>query len=546
MTVAGSQLLRPTATTTLWTNSVDPVSPSAGTTSLYLSGVVPQLTAGAWIIARTSSALVAFKVVTASQGSRKVVSGTTFTLGPSSSPTTVTTPDVRAPITVITITPAWPSTLGTDPAAVTIEYGLQDVGALTTQLDARIATNAPLVLAPPVEAPPDNTQPGRFLVSDADGTSLEIAGGIDFVNRVLTPAQGSGLTAPLDPPVDVNANIGDFSRGETVPSETLGVGDASIASQSFTLKKKPLTYVSSPSTVDPNGVRSTLRVWVADVEWREVTSFVDIADDSAVYVVRQDDDDNSTVIFGDGVRGARLPSGASVVASYRFGAGAASPPPGGLTQLAKPVKGITSIANPVAAAGGADRQAASQVRTIAPRSALLFGRAVSILDVEALAAGQPGVQAVQARWAWDAAKQEPTIRVWYIGSASIASAVLQSLRAATAPSTPISVALATAIPVSLSVGVGVDPRFQDTLVKAAVISSLTAPGVGALVPEVIGIGTSVFRSRLLASILDVPGTTRVDSLLWQGSSFDDYGIAPGDGAWFQVTLTVNVTEDGNG
>ena len=42
----------------------------------------------------------------------------------------------------------------------------------------------------------------------------------------------------------IYANIGDFSRGETVPSETLGVGDASLANQSFMLKKKPLTYVS--------------------------------------------------------------------------------------------------------------------------------------------------------------------------------------------------------------------------------------------------------------------------------------------------------------
>ena len=145
---------------------------------------------------------------------------------------------------------------------------------------------------------------------------------------------------------------------------------------------------------------------------------------------------NRRVTFGDGVRGARLPTGAWS-RRYRFGAGAASPPAGGITQLAKPVKDVAAVINPVAAAGGADPQPASQVRRIAPRSALLFGRAVSITDMEALAAGQPGVRAVQARWTWDAQMQQPVIQIWYNGPDSIAAAVPQSLRAATAPSTPI-------------------------------------------------------------------------------------------------------------
>ncbi len=64
---------------------------------------------------------------------------------------------------------------------------------------------------------------------------------------------------------------------------------------------------------------------------------------------------------------------------------------------------------------------------------------------------------------------------------------------------------------------------------------LTAPGTGPLVPEVIGVGAPVFRSQLLAEILAVPGVTAVDSLLWQGTAFADYGnrarrrrLVPGD------------------
>jgi hypothetical protein len=39
-------------------------------------------------------------------------------------------------------------------------------------------------------------------------------------------------------------------------------------------------------------------------------------------------------VFGDGVRGAWLPSGVPVVAMYRFDAGTATPPAGGIAQLA--------------------------------------------------------------------------------------------------------------------------------------------------------------------------------------------------------------------
>ena len=280
--------------------------------------------------------------------------------------------------------------LGTNGAAVAVEYDLQDAGVLTAELDNRIATDAKLGLLPPIEKPPDGTKPGRFLVADADATATELAGGVNFSTRTLNPAQGSGLETSLHPPVDVYANIADFSRGETVESETLGVGDASVANQSFTLRKKPLTYISSSSPTDQNGVRSTLTVWVGGVGVREVPSFFDVDAAGTAYHVRQGDDGESTVTFGDGVRGARLPSGSTVVCRYRFGAGEASPPAGGLTQLAEAGQGHHLRPQSGGKPPAGRRQAASQVRMFAPRSALLFGRAVLIADVEALAPGSPG------------------------------------------------------------------------------------------------------------------------------------------------------------
>ncbi len=54
---------------------------------------------------------------------------------------------------------------------------------------------------------------------------------------------------------------------------------------------------------------------------RAVLSEIDAVDDR-VYTIRFDEDGEAKIIFGDGVHGARLPTGASnVVASYRFGGG---------------------------------------------------------------------------------------------------------------------------------------------------------------------------------------------------------------------------------
>ena len=102
--------------------------------------------------------------------------------------------------------------------------------------------------------------------------------------------------------------------------------------------------------------------------------------------------------FGDGVNGARLPTGVNnVVATYRIGAGAASPPAGKLTVIAQSYPGLRSVLNPVAVGGGADPDPPDQIRRYAPRSVLTFGRAVSVFDYEALAAQAPGRDAGERR-----------------------------------------------------------------------------------------------------------------------------------------------------
>jgi hypothetical protein len=63
---------------------------------------------------------------------------------------------------------------------------------------------------------------------------------------------------------------------------------------------------------------------VNDILWHEVADFYGHGSQERIYVTRRDDPGNTTVIFGDGKTGARLPTGQeNVTAKYRKGIGLA-------------------------------------------------------------------------------------------------------------------------------------------------------------------------------------------------------------------------------
>ena len=223
-----------------------------------------------------------------------------------------------------------------------------------------------------------------------------------------------------------------------------------------------------------------------------------------------------------------------MVANYCYGAGAASPPAGSITQLAKPVKGVQSVRNPVAAAGGADAESSENLRIYAPKSALILGRAVSIQDMEAVAAGVAGVRAVHAQWRWHARKQRPVVQIWYIGQSGIEKTLSQTLRSLSDPSIPIDVKPAQGIPVTLSLDIQIDSRYVKDNVLAAVRKTLMDKKTGLLSPERIGIGQPLFRSRIFERVVAVPGAVAVKDIQWNGKSFSKFAKSPGAGKYFDL------------
>ena len=418
-----------------------------------------------------------------------------------------------------------------DSALMLVHYGLTSVGRVVVPAASTIGPLDALKVRAPIERPIDGWTPSRFVLVDRNGSSVDTTGEIDFDTRVLALDETAEWTESLVLPVDVYGNVIESDRGETVAREVLGSGDASVASQEFVLKKAPLTHL--PVTL-PDGTpyTSTLEVWVDDVQWTEVRSFFGRTPDEAVYIVRQDDEQKSHVVFGDGVRARRLPTGKNNVrAGYRFGAGAAAPPARSVSQIAAPIAGVKSWWNPQAAFGGGEAEPSSGVRVYAPRSALVLGRAVSLADMEAVAASVAGVRAVRADWHWHETQQRPVARIWYIGLAGVADLVAGSLRTVCDPSVAIDVQQATAVPSSLAIDVAVDDRYDASVVATAVRDRLFAPEIGCLTPERIGIGGALVRSRLFAEVLAVEGTVAVRAIVLDGVPIDAT-VVPAIGAYF--------------
>jgi hypothetical protein len=196
----------------------------------------------------------------------------------------------------------------------------------------------------------------------------------------------------------INANVVHATHGETV-RELLGGGDAAIANQRFALKKPPLTYVSVPT---PRGSKSTLELRVNGVLWQEVPSLFELEPEDEGYVVRLDDAGRVAVTFGDGARGARLPTGAAnVTAQYRSGIGPdGEVEAGSLTLLLTRPLGLREVTNPVDAGGAEGPERLDQARQNAPLTVLTFDRVVSLRDYEDFARTFPGIGKAQADALW--------------------------------------------------------------------------------------------------------------------------------------------------
>ena len=432
---------------------------------------------------------------------------------------------VNIPVTELEIFPALPSEWRNALRSLTVHFNLVDGGRLTRVAKTELVSDD---FAPPglpieglVEPIPESiNKPSSLLLRDAVDNGVFAGGTVDIneggAGRVNLAPNTPPFTPGLRAPVTVYGNPVRATRGESVFDEVLGSGDASRSFQSFALGNKPLTYINDLAA--PNGRRSTLEAHVNGIKWREATSFFGVGPDDEVYIVRQNDEGESVVTFGDGITGARLPTGVdNITATYRFGAGAAKPPAGAISQLARPVEGLRRVVNPVAAGGGADADQPKDIRKNAPNSALILGRAVSIADFDALAREFGGVINAHVEWAWDESRQRAVVMVWFISDGGdIAKELRTFLIGQADPNTPLVAVQAQARPSQLVIDLEIDPRFKREIVARQVKDALTNPDTGILALQNIQIGRPLFRSRIFDIALSVEGAQSIRAMTVDG------------------------------
>jgi hypothetical protein len=199
--------------------------------------------------------------------------------------------------------------------------------------------------------------------------------------------------------VTINANVALATHGETT-TEILGNGAGAQINQRFTLRKPPLTYVSAAT---PSGTESTLEVRVNNLLWTETSSLYPLGPNDQQYLVRTGDDGKSTVIFGDGKHGARLPTGTNnVVAKYRSGIGLdGEVEAGSLTTLASKPLGVKGASNPLPATGADDPEKMDNARQNAPLTTRTLDRMVSLVDYEDFARAFAGIGKAQSIELWN-------------------------------------------------------------------------------------------------------------------------------------------------
>ena len=324
------------------------------------------------------------------------------------------------------------------------------------------------------------------------------------------------------------ANLVGVTQGETVREEILGNGNGG-AFQTFKLKNSPLTYL--PAT-DPEGlaaVESSLTVSVNRVKWEEKPTLLGGLPSDQAYRTYEDDAEATFVQFGDGVEGARPPTGReNVRARYRKGAGTSgNVATSGVERLIDNIPGVQKVLNPAPTAGGADRESVEGIRANAPASISTFGRAVSASDYAALALRYPGIGKASAAWiARDPITHDPVPHPYILltvatvdggdisGDTGLLARLRAFLNARRDPNLTLVIRDVVRVPVEVIAEIDVDDRYGRSATLAAAIATLdpaTAPGAspGFFAFERIGFGESVHLSALYAAIQAAEGVRAV-------------------------------------
>ncbi|MYU50911.1 MULTISPECIES: putative baseplate assembly protein [Streptomyces] len=376
----------------------------------------------------------------------------------------------------------------------------------------------------------DGLRPGRYLVVSGERTDIPGVAGvrgtelvvIADVRQTLDPQLPGDrvhttLTLTTDlvhryrrDTVRVQGNVVPATHGES-RDEPIGSGDAARTHQTFALWQSPLTWLPADN---PLGATPELEVRVDGLRWHAVDSLAGRGPRARVYVTGTAGDGRTTVTFGDGVHGARLPTGHdNVRARYRFGTGrAANVAADRITQAVTRPLGVTGVTNPQPATGGTDADGPGLTRRTVPLAVSALDRLVSVADYADFARSRAGIGRASARELFDGRRTVLHLTVAGVDDIPIApdAEVLRALRAALAEygdaRLPVRVDVRETVLLLLAARVKVAPDHSWALVEPRVRAALLAE----LGYDGRELGQPARLSEVLATAQAVPGVDYVD------------------------------------
>lgn len=303
----------------------------------------------------------------------------------------------------------------------------------------------------------------------------------------------------------VRANVVLATHGETV-AEVLGSGEATEAHQRFFLRHLPLTWVSAPA---PGGRASTLEVRVDGVLWQEVETLAGEDGPTQSCMVEIDDTGRTAVRFGDGVHGARLPTGTeNVTAVYRSGVGLSGMVAADTLQLlvTRPL-GIRDVTNPLPAAGGAPPDPVERASADGPVAARTQGRIVSLADFADFARTFAGIAKVEVR-------PIGGVHLTVAGEGGAAvdrgsalyTNLVKAIQQVRLPGPPLTVSSYERVAFQVAAQLVIDPRYR----AEEVIGRAQAALLDAFSFERQSLGASVQASDVIGVLQGVRGVVAVD------------------------------------
>jgi hypothetical protein len=340
----------------------------------------------------------------------------------------------------------------------TVSNGAPATGTVTLQTFA----NGPAVQIPPL------TQLMTGFNATLDSTVIYE---VNPTGQPVSQTTVNGVTG-----FTVPANAGtltlNVTQGYTVTAYTVGTSNGNQG-QAFSLPQAGvLDGTVAVSVQQPGGT---------PVAWSYVQFLGDYGAGAAVYTTYLDSTGLTWIQFGDNVNGAVPVSGATILATYRVGAGSAgNVSAGSVGTFLSPIQNVqTQVTSGAyvssAMTGGMDPESNDQIRTNAPASFATVQRAVSLSDFIAIAQNVVGVTAATA-----VAAHSTSVTIYAMGnnnqpaSTALQGSIVSAFSGNTLAGVTVTTAQPTLVAMNATISLNVANTYSVAQVTASVQSALNA------------------------------------------------------------------------